>query len=813
MKYIIILLFLVLGLNEAYSQTTPPGMQRPVTRGYRLRNVIIDSFFSLPADTFSVPTDMRAFPLTARKGATIYVWNTSTFVWQAVAGGSSYTFTNGLTESPAGTVKLGGTLTGTTSIDGGNFPFTWNNSHDYIINLNSFRNFEVNTTSGADVTQFKVEAAAMLMFTQSAALGTTAAVDVAPDLAQVYATHAGDYAFLNTGKNSSYLSSAIGIHPVNSINYGLNIDNVTKSVRLGKALGINNNNFRGIRIDSLWQVFIDSLTNLSTQDQLVGIVNSSGQLGQVTLGAGLSLSSGVLSNSGVVTASNGLTVTSNNVKLGGALVENTTVTGASRTFSLSLTGFSDMILEAGAGAPGNSIDLNSSNNLVLSADNGNLVLSSSADITTSNGILSTVSNVGHRITSSATTQTTTNSPISITANSLTTGTAQYITSSSITTGELLSIVTTGTAAAAGNNGLKITRSGANATNAITVTGQTISVTNTNATSGTNVGLDLTASGATTANNALNISAGAIGLGGSAGTSGQVLTSAGANTLPTWSTVSGGSPAGNFGNLQINRNGAFATPGSDSLDYEASTGLVVKNIIQSTIGTFYGETSSQFLQMATATGSTLNYGNQKILIGGSEVRLTYSTTGNVDWGAGADGVGAFFPTDNNTRNLGSTTLGWKNLFINGISLGTNATPTALLHIKAGTASASTAPLKFTSGTNLTTAEAGAMEYNGTNLFFSPSTTRYTVQLALEGSATLDFGSTAASSSGDLTITVTGAADGDVVMLGVPNGSVNANSCFTSWVSAANTVTVRFNNYQTVGAIDPASGTFKVSVRKP
>lgn len=37
---------------------------------------------------------------------------------------------------------------------------------------------------------------------------------------------------------------------------------------------------------------------------------------------------------------------------------------------------------------------------------------------------------------------------------------------------------------------------------------------------------------------------------------------------------GGTPAGNFGNLQINRNGAFATPGSDSLDWESSTGLTV-----------------------------------------------------------------------------------------------------------------------------------------------------------------------------------------------------------------------------------------------
>ncbi len=83
--------------------------------------------------------------------------------------------------------------------------------------------------------------------------------------------------------------------------------------------------------------------------------------------------------------------------------------------------------------------------------------------------------------------------------------------------------------------------------------------------------------------------------------------------------------------------------------------------------------------------------------------------------------------------------------------------------------------------------------------------------LTATATLDFGSVAAQNSGDLTITVTGAADGDDVSLGVPNASVNANSCFTAWVSAANTVTVRFNNYS-AGAIDPASGSFRVTVRK-
>ena len=146
----------------------------------------------------------------------------------------------------------------------------------------------------------------------------------------------------------------------------------------------------------------------------------------------------------------------------------------------------------------------------------------------------------------------------------------------------------------------------------------------------------------------------------------------------------------------------------------------------------------------------------------------------------------------------------------VGIGT-ASPTARIHLSAGTASASSAPLKFTSGTNLTTAEAGAMEFNGTNLFFSPSTTRHTVNHGLTGSATLDFPSTGALFAADLTVTVTGAADGDVVSLGVPNASVNANTCYTAWVSAANTVTVRFNNYSS-GTLNPASGTFKVFVTK-
>ena len=78
------------------------------------------------------------------------------------------------------------------------------------------------------------------------------------------------------------------------------------------------------------------------------------------------------------------------------------------------------------------------------------------------------------------------------------------------------------------------------------------------------------------------------------------------------------------------------------------------------------------------------------------------------------------------------------------------------------------------------------------------------------ATLNFGSTAAGQSSDLTVAVIGASVGDPVSVGLP-AAPDANSCFTAWVSAVDTVTVRFNNYS-AGAIDPASGSYKVIVSK-
>jgi hypothetical protein len=140
----------------------------------------------------------------------------------------------------------------------------------------------------------------------------------------------------------------------------------------------------------------------------------------------------------------------------------------------------------------------------------------------------------------------------------------------------------------------------------------------------------------------------------------------------------------------------------------------------------------------------------------------------------------------------------------------STPTASVHIAAGTTTR--APFKLTSGTNLTTPEAGAVEFDGTNYYATSSTTRYTLSKTLTTTASLDFPSTAAGTSSDLTITLTGAAIGDIVNLGSANAAVVANSTFTAWVSATDTITVRFSNIDLLTTRDPASGTFRVAVDK-
>lgn len=117
----------------------------------------------------------------------------------------------------------------------------------------------------------------------------------------------------------------------------------------------------------------------------------------------------------------------------------------------------------------------------------------------------------------------------------------------------------------------------------------------------------------------------------------------------------------------------------------------------------------------SAGRALTTGNQNTFIGDGAGynNGTQATPGNVT-NSGAIGFYAQV-SGSNMFCIGSLFAGFEwNVGINMF------TPTARFHLPAGVAAASSAPLKFTTGTSMTTAEAGAMEYTTDNLFFTIST---------------------------------------------------------------------------------------------
>ena len=84
----------------------------------------------------------------------------------------------------------------------------------------------------------------------------------------------------------------------------------------------------------------------------------------------------------------------------------------------------------------------------------------------------------------------------------------------------------------------------------------------------------------------------------------------------------------------------------------------------------------------------------------------------------------------------------------------------------------------------------------------------------GSASLNYGATAAGACDSLTVTVTGAANGDSVSIGIPSAlaAADAYQSFQAYVSSTNTVTVKRCNLtnSTTALSDPAAATVKVVV---
>ncbi len=111
----------------------------------------------------------------------------------------------------------------------------------------------------------------------------------------------------------------------------------------------------------------------------------------------------------------------------------------------------------------------------------------------------------------------------------------------------------------------------------------------------------------------------------------------------------------------------------------------------------------------------NYSNPSVNLAANSIGLLSWDT-NAQLLLGAAGSNGYISFD--TGGYGYSNERMRILANGNVGIG-QTSPTAVLHIKAGTATAGTAPLKFTSGTNLTTPEAGVMEYDGTSLFFTRS----------------------------------------------------------------------------------------------
>ncbi len=95
----------------------------------------------------------------------------------------------------------------------------------------------------------------------------------------------------------------------------------------------------------------------------------------------------------------------------------------------------------------------------------------------------------------------------------------------------------------------------------------------------------------------------------------------------------------------------------------------------------------------------------------QLRLRYDAANYCAWTVSSAGVLTIDPSGTHTRLDGSLYVG-----------GTGAAPTAVLHLKAGTATAGTAPLKFTDGTLLGTAEEGAEELDLATRWMTPISTQ-------------------------------------------------------------------------------------------
>jgi hypothetical protein len=326
--------------------------------------------------------------------------------------------------------------------------------------------------------------------------------------------------------------------------------------------------------------------------------------------------------------------------------------------------------------------------------------------------------------------------------------------------------------------------------------------------------DVTAGGALTERFRFTPTAMTTATGYTIGNSAQALT-LGGSSGPVYMSSSDNSA----GVITFTASGAGA---SILFDANSNGGTSTSNVV-------IGNTAPGGYTQTSGTRSQLSLPRGFAPTSGTAVHNKISITGTLNQTGGANGIvrginlahtvtavadyRAIEIADNGSNvkgvyQTGSTAV---NNFVGKTGFGSTTAPVGLISVAAGTTTV--APIVLTSGTNTTSVRDGAVEFDGTNYFVSSGGVRYTMAKVLTGSATLDFGATAAGAKTDLTVTVTGAAVGDVANVGVDLTTVSVtNGTWTAYVSATDTVTVRFANNDLTTAQNPASATYKVTVTK-
>jgi hypothetical protein len=254
---------------------------------------------------------------------------------------------------------------------------------------------------------------------------------------------------------------------------------------------------------------------------------------------------------------------------------------------------------------------------------------------------------------------------------------------------------------------------------------------------------------------------------------------------------------------------------------SSTGLLSTQTIGSSVSSFSAGTTG--LTPNTASTGVVTLGGTLALTNGG-TGATSASAARTALGATVRGANVFTLPDidqvsfirynaNNTVSqrtaegiridLGGTTLG-QNMFML-----TNPSAITFPRFNADNTVSALSAADFR--TAIGVGAGGVSSVTASLPILSTGGTNPVISLDIKRSITVgtDFPNTSAQSSSDLTFTLNGVSVGQPVLLGVPDGSAPANTNYTAWVSATNTVKIRFNNYSS-SAVNPSSGSFTISV---